>query len=278
MYQYIRLILCLTAIIAPNAAYAAKLSHKDPHSRPLGSARAPPTDTTASNIVQGLLTSNQGNIGKYIAEIPCNDINTLWTDAEAAKQFVQQLEEGQVPTLITNLPEEAVKEFSSVINILLTLPDEVINVAEAAVSDVVQIADDIEDGHITAVIASLPSDVVQIVTEGWDDLTNGLTDAWNGLTNGFDCVILNKCPKTTDTCGTPLTGAATTGATPTLTPILPPGVPSSAYAAPTGIYNQTGTGTQYGTQPSLASRSFEWALGSLLGIAVAGILGVAILL
>ena len=106
--------------------------------------------------MQGLLTSNQGNIGKYIAEIPCNDINALWTDAEAAKQFVQQLEEGQVPTLITNLPEEAVKEFSSVINILLTLPDEVINVAEAAVSDVVQIADDIEDGHITAVIASLP--------------------------------------------------------------------------------------------------------------------------
>ena len=231
--------------------------------------------------MQGLLTSNQGNIGRYIAEIPCNDINTLWTDAEAAKQFVQQLEAGQVPTLITNLPQEAVNEFSSVINILLTLPDEVINVASAAASDVVQIADDIEDGHITAVIACLPSDVVHIVTEGWDDLTDGLTDAWNGLTNGFDCVILNKCPKTTDTCGIPLTGTATTGATP------PPGVPSSAYAASTasvvsasqtGFYNQTGNGTQYGTRPSLASRSFEWALESVLRTAVAGILGVAILL
>ena len=29
MHQYIRLILCLTALIAPNAAYAAKLSHKE---------------------------------------------------------------------------------------------------------------------------------------------------------------------------------------------------------------------------------------------------------
>ena len=228
--------------------------------------------------MQGFLTSNQGNIGQYIAEIPCNDINTLWTNAEAAKQFVQQLEAGQVPTLIANLPQEAVDEFSSVINIMLTLPDEVINVASAAASDVVQIADDIEDGQITAVIASLPSDVVHIVTEGWDDLTNGLTDAWNGLTNGFDCVILNKCPKTTGSCGIPPTGAATTGAIPTMTPILPPGMSSSAYAAPTGFYNQTGNGTQHGTQHSLASRSFEWALGSLLGIAVAGILGVAILL
>lgn len=239
--------------------------------------------------MQGLLSSNQGNIGQYIAEIPCNNINTLVTDAEAAKQFVQQLEAGQVPTLITNLPQEAVNEFSDVLKILLSLPDEVINVAEAAVTDVVQIANDIEDGQITAVIASLPSDVVHIVTEGWDDLTNGLTDAWNGLTNGFDCVILNKCPKTpTDTCGTPLTGTATMGATPTLTPILPPGLTSSTYAAstasaafahsPTSLYNQTGNGTPYGTQPSLASRSFEWALGSLLGIAVGGILGVAILL
>ena len=252
-----------------------------PHSRPLDSAQAPPTDTTVSNIVQGLLNSTQGNIGQYIAEIPCNDINTLTTDAEAAEQFVTQIENGQIPTLITDLPQEAVNEFSNIINILTSLPSEVINVAEAAVTDVVSIVDDIEDGQITAVIASLPSDVVHIVTEGWDDLTNGLTDAWNGLTNGFDCVILNKCPKTTGACGTPPTGAATTGATP------PSGVPSSAYAASTasvvsasqtGIYNQTGNGTQYGTQPSLTSKSFEWAAGSLLGIAMAVILGIAILL
>ena len=268
-----------------------------PYSRPLDSAQAPRTDTTASNTVQGLFGSNHGNIAQYIAEIPCNDINTLETDALAAEQFVKQIEAGQVPSIITNLPQEAVNEFSDVLNILAILPAEVINVAEAAVTDVVNIIDDIEDGKITAVIASLPSDIVHVVTEGWDDLTNGLTDAWNGLTNGFDCVILDKCPKTpVETCGTPLTGTATTAAIPTLTPILPAALSSSAYVAstasvasaswasmqsvvnnPTRIYNQS-NGTQYGTYPSLAGRSFEWAARSLLGIAVAGILGVAILL
>ena len=225
--------------------------------------------------MQGLLNSTQGNIGQYIAEIPCNDINTLTTDAEAAEQFVTQLEAGEVPTLITDLPQEAVHEFSDVLNILTSLPSEVINVAEAAVTDVVNIVDDIEDGQITAVIASLPSDVVHIVTAGWDDLTNGLTDAWNAFTHGFDCVILEKCPKTTPACGTPLTGTATTAAVPTLTPI--PASTAGQQPSPTGIYNKSTplNGTQYG---SLASKSFEWAAGSLLGIAVAGILGVAIVL
>ena len=226
--------------------------------------------------MQGLLNSTQGDIGQYIAEVPCNDINTLTTDAAAAEQFVQQIEQGQVPTLITNLPQDAVNEFSNIINILTSLPSEVINVAEAAVTDVVSIVDDIEDGHITAVIASLPSDIVHEITEGWDDLTNGLTDAWNALTHGVECVILDKCPKTpVDTCGTPLTGTATTAAAPTLTPI--PASTAGQQPSPTGIYNQSTplNGTQYG---SLASKSFEWAARSLLGIAAAGILGVSILL
>ena len=205
---------------------------------------------------------------------------------------MKQIKAGQVPSIITNLPQEAVDEFGDVLDILATLPVEVIDVAEAAVTDVVKIIDDIEGGSITAVIASLPSDIVHGITEGWKDLTNGLTDAWKGLTNGFDCVILDKCPTTpVETCGTPLTGAATTAAIPTLTPILPTRIPSSVYIAstagqqpsiqsvfqsPTGIFNQSMP--QNGTLPSLAGRNFEWAVGSLLGIAVVWILGVVILL
>ena len=251
-----------------------------PHSRPLDSAQAASTDTTASKIVQGLFNSNHGNIAPYIAEIPCNDIYTLESDALQAKQFVQQIEAGQVPSIVTNLPQEAVDEFKNVLNILTILPEEVINVAEAAVTDVVKIVDDIEDGSITTVLAALPSEIAAGVTEGWGDFTAGLTNAWKGLTNGFDCVVLNKCPTTpVETCGTPLTGAATTAAIPTMTPILPAALSSSASvvsASSARVFNQSTP--LNGAFPSLAGRSFEWAVGSLLGIAVAGILGLAILL
>ena len=98
MHQYIRLILCLIAIIVHNVAYATKLSHKEYerfsggalqadsndllHVRDAGgnpylsvltdSTQAFPTETTTSNMVQGLLKSNKGSIVHYITEIPCN--------------------------------------------------------------------------------------------------------------------------------------------------------------------------------------------------------------
>ncbi len=258
--------------------------------------------------MRGLLDSNKGNIAQYIQEIPCNIISTLESDADAAASFVQQIQSGQVPSIVTNLPQEAVNVFGDVLNIFSSLPTEIIDVGEAAVTDVVNIVDDIEDGSITSVLAALPSEIVAGLTEGWDDLTNGLTDAWNGI----KCVF-EKCPSTpAQTCGTPLSAAASP------TPVMASATPtnnaaaaysSSAYIAstasvasassassisavdpftagqqpsiiqsvgqfPTRIYNQSTSPIQ----PSLASRSFEWAVGSLLGIAVVGILGIAVLL
>ena len=147
------------------------------------------------------------------------------------------------------------------------IPADIINVAEAAATDVVNIVDDIEDGSITSVLASLPSEVVADITNAWGDLTDGITNAWNG----FTCLFEN-CPST-DTCGTPQTGAAT------MTAVNTPATPTNnAPAAYSATQSPLPTSGQNSTQPSLASGSVEWVGGSFLGIAVVGILGVAVLL
>ncbi|KAL2043076.1 hypothetical protein N7G274_004136 [Stereocaulon virgatum] len=79
--------------------------------------------------------------------------------------------------LIQNLPQEAIQAFGDVINILMTLPSEIINVAEAAVIDVMKIVNDIEEEQITSDLAALPSEIVAGITQGLGDITNGLTDA-----------------------------------------------------------------------------------------------------
>ena len=297
MHQYIRLILCLIAIIVHNVAYATKLSRKE-YERFSGGTlqadsnelllvrdgggnfylsvltdrtQAPPTDTTNSNTVRGLLRSNKGSIVHYITEIPCNIIATLESDAGEAESFVNQIEAGQVPTIISNLPQDAVDVFSDVLNVLTLIPSEIINVAEAAATDVVNIVDEIEDGSITSVLAALPSEVVADITNAWGDLTDGITNAWNG----FTCLFEN-CPST-DTCGAAQTGAATTtaGYTPATTTNNAPAAYSATQSSSPTFTQSTGPNS---TQPSLASRSAEWVVGSFLGIAVVGILGVAVLL
>lgn len=222
----------------------------------------PPTDTTNSNTVRGLLRSNKGSIVHYITEIPCNIIATLESDAGEAEQFVNQIEAGQVPTIISSLPQDAVDVFSDVLNVLTLIPSEIINVAEAAATDVVSIVDDIEDGSITSVLVALPSELAADVTNAWGDLTDGITNAWNGFTCFFE-----NCPST-DTCE-----AATTTAG--YTPATSINNAPAAYSATQTFTQSTG---QNSTQPSLASGSLEWVGGRLLGIAVVGILGVAVLL
>ena len=331
MHQYIRLILCLTAIVTHDAAYATKSSHKE-YERFSGGAlhadsnellhvrdeagnpyllvlthrtQTPPTDTTNSNMVRGLLNSYNGEIVHYITEIPCSIISILESDAGQAEQFVKQIEQGQVPTIISNLPQEAVNVFGDVLNVLELIPSDVIDVGQAAVTDVVSIVNDIEDGSITSVVASLPSEIAASITDRWGDYNDGITDAWNGWANGFKCNILNHCPSTpVQTCGTPLTTATTTTAAATPTNSTPAALSSSASMASTSSassissLNTLAAGQQSSmqsmtqsppptsaqstpqtsTQLSLASKSVEWAVGSLLSIAVVGILGVAVIL
>lgn len=336
MHQYIKLILCLTAIIAHDAAHATKLSHKE-YERFSGGAlhadsnellqvrdeagdpylsvlthctQTHPTNNTNSNMVRGLLNSYNGEIVHYIAQIPCNIISILQSDAGQAEQFVKQVEQGQIPTIISDLPQEAVDVFGDVLNVLEIIPSDVIDVGQAAVTDVVSIVNDIEDGSITTVVASLHSDLAASITDRWGDYNDGITGAWIGWQNGFKCDVLNHCPSSTpvQTCGTPLTSATivTTTATATPTNSSPAAIISSSVSVASAslvsssisaldtltagqqpsmqsvtqspVSTSVQSTPQSSTQLSLASRDVEWAVVSLLGIAVVGILGVAVIL
>lgn len=50
-------------------------------------------------------------------------VQTLETDADEAEKFVNQLKNGQVPSIFQDLPDEAVLEFRNFLNIALSLPN-----------------------------------------------------------------------------------------------------------------------------------------------------------
>ena len=107
-----------------------------------------------------------GSIAEFLSEIPCNIISTLENDAVQAENFIKQLEQGQVPTLIQDLPEEVQGVFQSVFGIFNTLPSEIIDSAEATVTGVAQIFEDIADGSIVSNIEAIPGAVVSEITNG----------------------------------------------------------------------------------------------------------------
>ena len=169
-------------------------------------------DTTKpwhSNIVQGLLRSKKGDTLKYINDIPCDVIQSLETDADEATEFVEQLTAGQVPSIIQDLPQEAVQGLRNVINIALSLPTEILDVAEAVATDAVNVFDDIEDGSIIQDIERIPGVILSDITSGWADFTTELTDAWSDVTSDIGC-FFKHCthPTTVNSC--PGAAAATT--------------------------------------------------------------------
>ena len=141
-----------------------------------------------SNILKGILNSERGsNLIQNLASVPCEEVQSLFTDATQAQQFVEQIQGGQVPSIIQNLPQEALAQVTDVVNFALLIPTEVIDFATAAVTEAASIVNNIEDGSITSVIEALPSEINSQVTEVWSDLTAGLTDAWDDVTNGVKC-------------------------------------------------------------------------------------------
>ena len=201
-------------------------------------------DPPHSNIVNSLFRSKGGSLVRHIADIPCSVIQNLGSDANEAEQFVSQIEAGQVPSAITNLPDDVVSEFSNILNIVTGLPDAVVNVAEAAVTDVVSIVNDIEDGSITALVDGIPSEVIGAITNGWDDLTSAVGSVAGDVTNFVKCDILGDCPASTSSasdgagdqsCAAPAAASASTtpaGAAPSVTP-QPAASTTPAGAAPT---------------------------------------------
>lgn len=145
-------------------------------------------------IVQGLLRSE--NIVRLLSEIPCDIIQTLENDAAEAKTFVDELEQGKVPKIIENLPKEVIGALSDLILIFVSLPTEIVDVAEAAITGAVNVFNDIGSGAIVKDLEKIQGVIVSDITNAWGDLTSGLDDGWNAATDAFAC-FLGECPVTT---------------------------------------------------------------------------------
>ena len=160
-------------------------------------------------IVKGLLRSKK--ILDNISEIPCDVIQTLENDAEAAETFVTQLGHGEVPTIIRDLPQELIGVFTDVVGIAAQLPTAIFGAANSAVTDAAKIFDDIEDGSIVSDIEKVPGVVASDVVAGWGDLTKGLEAGWADATHAIGC-IFGDCPATT-TQGNTQRGSCSAGST-----------------------------------------------------------------
>lgn len=147
-------------------------------------------------IVQGLFRSQ--NIVRLLSEIPCDIIQTLENDAAEAKAFVDELEQGKVPKIIENLPKEVTGALSDLIRIFVSLPTEIVDKAEAAITGAVNVFNDIESGAIVKDLEKIPGVIVSDITNAWGDLTSGLEDGWNAATDAFAC-LFGDCPVTTTT-------------------------------------------------------------------------------
>lgn len=167
-------------------------------------------------IIRGILRSH--NFVDLAQNIPNSIIQTLENDADAAKEFITQIQNGQVPDLIKDLPQEIIDSFTDVLNIVKTLPSEILNVAEAAVTDVVDVANEIENGTIISEIEKLPSEVASVVTQDWGEFTAGIVHGWND----FTCFFKPKpCPGslvTTTSINHSAPSTAVTASAPLITP------------------------------------------------------------
>ena len=157
-----------------------------------------------SNIVWGLLNLKKGNILQYVSELLCNVIQTLESDFGEAEQFVQEIVSGNVPVIFQDLSQNAVAQFSDVINIAFTLPAAFLGAAESIATEPENLFEDIEDGNTINDLSQFGESIVADITNGWEDFTAGVTDTWNDNTSDIDCFFGNF-PRPTDAaraCGT----------------------------------------------------------------------------
>lgn len=188
--------------------------------------------TIYSTIMNGLLRSQ--NFASVASSVPCDIVNELENNAEAAEQFVREIQAGQVPTIIENLPEEIVGAFSSIINTALLLPETIWDTTENVVEGVSDLFDSVADGSI---VSRFP----EAVADGWEDVTAGFVDAWDAVTGDIGCWF-SDCPE-------PTAGGCASS------------VPVSAYASATPV--------AYYNTSSAAAYSYNWALSSAVAAASA---------
>lgn len=212
------------------------------------------TDAINRQIARGLLRSDK--IVRHLSDIPCDIIQTLENDAGEAKTFIDELEHRKVPTIIQHLPDEVIGVFSEIVGIFGTLPTQILNEAEAAVTDAVHIFNDIGSGAITSDLEQIPGIIVSDITNAWGDLTSGLEDDWKAAKAAFNtvaCFIHHNCPAPATTGGSCGSTQATT-APPSSQSSLP--TRSSAISpTPPAISSIPGP-TQILPKPSNASLTF----------------------
>ncbi|KAK5121544.1 hypothetical protein LTR85_005378 [Meristemomyces frigidus] len=199
-----------------------------------------PVSSPWKNILQGVLDSQ--NFLLLAADIPCDIIETLETDVDAAEQFVDQIKNGTVPTIIQDLPNEIIEAFKSLVQIALKLPTALLSAAESAVTEAVHIFDDIEDGKIVGDIESLPREIETDVTSLWGDVTSEVAAGWNDVTHGIACFFEDGCAK------------ATTGACLSSTASSTPSY-ASATQTPDSYVSQAASSTNQTAQSSLYPNS-----------------------
>ena len=267
-----------------------------------------------SNIVKGIFRSH--HLANDLSDVPCNIVQTLTTDVQAAEQFVQQIQAGQVPSLIQNLPEEAISEIGDIVGVFTALPSEILNAAESIATDAVHVIDDIEDGSIVSDIEQIPGIIVSDVTAAWGDLTNGLEHAWGDATSAIGCFFdpascasstaANACPVSNSNTATtssasvaPTYNSAATASSSaayasytsekayvsalqasasTATAAKQPTTQNGGQATTPNTTQSAAQSTpQSGSQPtSMASLTFEWAKVNALAITVIGVFGLAL--
>ena len=179
-------------------------------------------DFHCRTILEGLLRSQ--HFSSIAAQIPCDIITSLESDEYQAQQFIQQVEAGQVPTIIQDLPSEIVDAFTSIVDIALKLPQALLDDAENAVSDAEHIFNDIFDGNIVQDIESLPGEIASDVTAEWGHVTSDLVEGWTALTHGVACFF-------TGGCASPTPGACASTSVPVSSVPAPVAASQTGYAS-----------------------------------------------
>lgn len=233
-----------------------------------------------STILRGILQS--GKFVRYVAEIPCDIIQTLEDDASEAENFVKQIEQHKVPSIIKNLPQEIVDSFTDIVNITLALPSEVEEAAEAAVTGAVKLFNDIESGAIVSDIKNIEGVVVSDVTAGWGDFTAGVLCFFGNCATATPSATGACMPASTFTTKTATGSLARILTTPTqhlITSVTPRAGPAPGTSQSFSNVTSFSTGVPSAIPGmSTASSSFESNEIKLCAIAFLAVAGVAILL
>ena len=182
-------------------------------------------------------------------------------DANDAKDFVVQLENGNVPSIISDLPMDVFDAFRGLIGILNTLPSQVVNEAEATITEASRIFDDIANGKADEIPGVIASDI----TSEWAAITSGVGGGWNDFTDGAACFFNPNGCHTSSSCAE---GSPTPG----------PVRQNNAATTPTAGNYGSYSGTYESNGSTRVRQGGDWTFLGLCAVAGLGFVGVVVVL